>query len=963
MLKLENVKELKYDKRKIVLPKFEKSIGNLIFLPALTPEDCIHNINGEGKLFARLNYWKYIYRDYKYNFKLFNKKVIYTNRKERNQILDQYSNSKSSVKGVRTFMLIQKRNCYIDIGKYINIFFSFNKTQWKMVVNEFFRLLNLAIDKEDYAPFKQKILFFDLSQWDVKKVNALMSNNILNNPYSIMYLAMRRNLEAIKSLGNVIVVITDGVKGYFKFTPSKLGKLSYVSFKLAMTKLRPDLLSIDLDNDKHLDTYGAVSSASAPAELNQAKDDNEIMQDITSAFTDDSEIGDTIMDEIKKIQKTKDEHQLDEEPEEDEDDEDEDDDDYPVTDDDDEPQHQEKKEEKDDDEEIQDEILDELNNNEDLANEVQDIINNKVPDHSASAREKKLKEQQKQIKLEGNKTLNEVLTDAKFNPSLMKIETEDVSKMVNTLNANLTTVTLPNFEKTYNEKVFEKDFYSIFNDLSEKKDLPVYIKNVSKKDTSDSLNLKDTYKFELMDPTYNRKHTFTIDVPKFVDDKFMYIGGNKKIFIKQLILKPLVKIAPDTVQICTNYGKIFMTRHGENVSPKVQNIIKVLSSSPKFFTVRKGNSTAFNKKYKTTIEYDSLAKVFMEIKVRGTETVFFFSQDLVDKYITLNKLENITDQIDRDKYLIIGFRREKKYLIPILVDTDEAATISAGFNNGDDLDPEENEGRNVIDSIIEYTQAVHKDMNIDLLFGNSGMKIGKTYIFSRCKIMKKDVPTILLLAYFEGLSTVLTKAKIKYTFTPTRPRFSSNVEKLDKGVIQFEDGYLVFDRYPIQNSMLMNAFTSFDTKAYTFKDMDDKGTYVDIFGVVFGTRILASAFDAFYDNMIDPISRELLQSMNYPTDIVSLIIAANTLLADNGYSSEINMNNFRVRSNEMVNAMLYKIVANAFSKYKRTAANKTPIKISVPPSALIKEIVTSQSVEDYSILNPRHTMGLIAAML
>ena len=143
-----------------------------------------------------------------------------------------------------------------------------------------------------------------------------------------------------------------------------------------------------------------------------------------------------------------------------------------------------------------------------------------------------------------------------------------------------------------------------------------------------------------------------------------------------------------------------------------------------------------------------------------------------------------------------------------------------------------------------------------------------------------------------------------------------------------------------------------DTKAYDFEDMDRPDVFMDIFGLLYGNRRLASAFDSFYDNMIDPITKEILDSMNYPTEFVPLLLFANSLLCDNNFSSEIDMNNFRVRSNEMVNAMLYKIVANAYSNYKRTAMNRTPMTISVPRNALIKELVTSQSVEDYSTLNP-----------
>ena len=40
--------------------------------------------------------------------------------------------------------------------------------------------------------------------------------------------------------------------------------------------------------------------------------------------------------------------------------------------------------------------------------------------------------------------------------------------------------------------------------------------------------------------------------------KFLYVNGSKKILFKQLVLKPIVKTKPDTVQITTNYNKLFI---------------------------------------------------------------------------------------------------------------------------------------------------------------------------------------------------------------------------------------------------------------------------------------------------------------------------------------------------------------------------------------------------------------------
>ena len=49
----------------------------------------------------------------------------------------------------------------------------------------------------------------------------------------------------------------------------------------------------------------------------------------------------------------------------------------------------------------------------------------------------------------------------------------------------------------------------------------------------------------------------------------MYIGGSQKSLFKQIILKPIVKTEPDTVQITTDYNKLFIRRVGTNISNRL----------------------------------------------------------------------------------------------------------------------------------------------------------------------------------------------------------------------------------------------------------------------------------------------------------------------------------------------------------------------------------------------------------
>ncbi|WP_171567791.1 hypothetical protein, partial [Brevibacillus sp. MCWH] len=133
--------------------------------------------------------------------------------------------------------------------------------------------------------------------------------------------------------------------------------------------------------------------------------------------------------------------------------------------------------------------------------------------------------------------------------------------------------------------------------------------------------------------------------PKFIDDKFMYLNGNKKIIIKQLFMKPIVKTGPDEVQVCTNYNKIFLRRHGNKVSAKIEKFKKTLNTQFKGILVKYGNNISINNKYKTTVEYDEISKNITYLKVKNYE--FYFNQDEMKE--ALNK-RSIT--VDNDKLCI-----------------------------------------------------------------------------------------------------------------------------------------------------------------------------------------------------------------------------------------------------------------------------------------------------------------------
>lgn len=91
--------------------------------------------------------------------------------------------------------------------------------------------------------------------------------------------------------------------------------------------------------------------------------------------------------------------------------------------------------------------------------------------------------------------------------------------------------------------------------------------------------------------------------------------------------------------------------------------------------------------------------------------------------------------------------------------------------------------------------------------------------------------------------------------------------------------------------------------------MDERETYMDYLIKVYGKSTIANALLNVYEFTIDPITKEVLEDMNLPTDLVELIIYAVSLLADSQYTPEINQGLSRIRCNEIIPAILYDCIA------------------------------------------------------
>lgn len=889
MININEIPHLRTYKPKVSFPKdrVDGSKFSMVFLNGLTLEDNLNFVKTTS--IVNRGVVRY-FMERQYHGKLFSR--TYHENLLSLKVDPVATSQGQSVRIERVFTNMRNSNTFVDLHMFNKIFFTMMSTgtSYMRKAEEYVTFMKNAMQQNEYRPYRHNVLIIDIDSWLKHEGSNEFEVNASNNPAMFIQMVMKKNISLFKELGDINIIFNSGDRN-LRVNPSLCDRESHSRFR---SELRM------LTNGK---------STIAEDDIESLSEREDVKTEVSSYFTDTgfrrltgtTPPIKTKVDEVNKtvdrvIKKTID--QIDEE-----------------------------EGKSDDVEEIASKVADTVLDDkmiEEIASAA--TVARSGKNKASTKRDELLRDQQRKIKFQ-DKTLEEVASTIQESVIRGAIETNDVSNKVSTTNSNVTKVTFNQFEESYNKNLMVKDTVNVLKSLNTA-EIPVFIRNINVEDTSNEMSLKETYTVDLEDGNRVR-HRLKFDMPKFIDDKFMYLNGNKKLIVKQLLLKPIVKTGPNRVQIVSNYNKIFISRHGANVSSKITKMTKALIKDVKGITTKQGNQLVANKEYVTTIEYDELAKKYEYIMV-GSKVKFYFNVEKIKKDIEKFDLPKLIDKTNENKYLPIGIVTEnsKRSLIYVDTDTQNIANIDALKNE------------DIVTAILFYSGNDFSEMY-------TSQTAGKKYMYTSGTLMARQVPILLLLGYVDGLSSLLRKAQIKHYFSDTRPRTDDS-----QGVVQFEDGYLVFDRYPFENSLLLNAFSDVPTRAYKYADFDIKDTYVDVFDILFKQRNVAGGFDNFIDFMIDPITKEVLEDLDLPTEFVDVVLYGHKLLVDNDFTPETDMGLYRIRSNELVNVYLYKAIASAYRQYYNTSQNNNPTKISVPQDCITKEVLTAQTIEDYSILNP-----------
>lgn len=509
----------------------------------------------------------------------------------------------------------------------------------------------------------------------------------------------------------------------------------------------------------------------------------------------------------------------------------------------------------------------------------------------------------------GDKTIQEILNEADKPAQSLNEDTIPIDS----INEDWHKVTFSNFDKDYN---IENDIVSIFEQLTTKSN-PISIISIDRTDASTHEDFIETYIIKVEDQ-YGTRSELKLDMPKFIDNRFMKLRGNIKVLNGQLFLMPIIKTAEDTVQIVTNYNKIFIYRINPSNGAKSTKGINKLTKALGKYEGKKINTFAGDNsftcgKYILPIEFRDLAGLYSRITV-SDKSYINFNMD----YITNNLLPKVDKGYDKNKHVIFGYDAPSKKVL--YAEKDKVAK-----------------------TIGEYLSS--KDPTFKQIYDES--KPSNKLSYSEGSIMSCRIPVIILMAYADGLETAMKKAHIKYSLHDKRPKTDEN-----HTIVRFSDGYLMYEDSKPEDSLLMTGLAQMDTMDYSISEINSKDMWMSALDD-FGGRLRADGLDNFKDCLFDPMTISICKRYNLPYEYSEALAYANNLLGDTEFNKHTDISGNRVRTNEIVAGYLYKTLAKAYGDYSNKIRHGGKgAKLTVKQSAVIDNVLLDPGCSDLSVLNP-----------
>ena len=879
----------------------KNGFGSAVFLMCPNRTKSLEVINDPSMNFVQsLN--KRLVTDTVYKEKIGNKRVVKMERAVTDRFYLQQQKDFPLFyvpQSTRATILNRQINVVNDISRWMEIFFSrTDNLSAKKICAEFIRILKDRLNDYNFRSY-EKLLVLDINSWSASVKNCvIMNRKLLNNPLSILLYAACYYPELMEGIPNVrIMILNRSNHQLYMMNMDFITKKNYSKIKSKLGVFKSIVFSLE-DEISPTDDSNAIDKEIESEIVNSFKEDirNKLRYNLLG---EEENPFDQIQDITSDIAEPFDSN---------------DEDSVEVIDD------------TDDDilnltDEVNKAVDEEFENISDIENiDPSEIVTKIATKIKTNKYHTSFMPERTPTQLAHIERLTAGQSKALPTPTIDDVKRKTISQStvggyVKTTNPNIVSSKFVNFDKEYAEKCLQKnidDSVSILSKASDK----IFVTEKSIVDSSTPMALKETYTYKLVDEKGN-KMSLIFDVPKIIDGSYVYLNGTKKNIRHQFILKPIVKTGPDTVQLVTAYNKVFIYRRGA-VNQNINRIDTYLEKNSEKFKTKLGNCSMQNSEYMVPLDFSMLSKYFSEFTI-GSTTFYMSIDTLKERYRKLTGKDVVYDNVHE---LPIGINRKTKE--PVIMKLTDS-----------------------------YTDLVFSYFSDEDRFGISKIKRKPKFVVATAKIMGRFLPLILFMMYCEGFSSVMRKANIQYEFVDKKQKKLYDLMEYD--AIELNDGYIMWKKSPFRNELLMNGFKSCSLIDFDYEDLESKDTFISLILPFYpGKSKIYNALDNYRDFLLDTKAKEILTDFGYPTDLVDLLVVAAGMLTDTNYLIENNLNNMRIRSNEVIADLVYKNVTGAYNAYRSTAHKDKPTKLTMKKSQIIDDLLSSDTnmIEEFSTLNP-----------
>jgi len=546
--------------------------------------------------------------------------------------------------------------------------------------------------------------------------------------------------------------------------------------------------------------------------------------------------------------------------------------------------------------------------------------------------------------------------------ALEKLQLEPTEFKSDLLNKELNHSSVKAMRSSYLKDLYELDQYRIFTQFKDSKDIPIFVESITRTDTSNPLTQKETLTVNF-NIANEKPRSMSIDIPKIDADGFMYIAGNRKQFTNQITMMPITKVMQSgelVVQYCTSYNKIYISRSNGNFNRKLASFfkaVKVLDKNNdlanKVHNILIGSSISTNAGKTISLEYWEMSKKIVNVKIRNL--IVDLSQPGIEKIFDKHNIDltEYREELPAEKYFPVGLITNcKDFLpeeffggdVPIFSNLiGEILVYKVGSETPVTI------AKSLVDLITAYAE-LHDPELFSVLKTN--IYSGNSFTYTRLEVANSYIPLLVFLGYKDGLESLFNTYNIEYKFVGNESAKTMDIPLEYNEKIRFLDGTLWYKSGEIKKDLLFNGIYQLPTEDYNFADFGPDGEGYTQYFIDDITPRYGKALSNFYTLFIDPITSDILRDNDIPNDITGSFLYCNDLLEDSNYLPRFDMNLYRLRNVECLNAMLYKLVAKQIEKYRRGSRGDTAGLLAVRSDALILELNNSPIIEDATLLDP-----------